>query len=163
MTLGAQDFPWTAAVGAVNPRRGCTLRFANPLAVACHAVAGVPYASQTLWPLPATRPPPASRVQPLFFSNLHGFADSPVATLRHPLRGFARGLPLLPPTGSRTHPWLNSVTHFVGSRDSSGRYPRSRTRGNSPSSFGDGFDSGPGQVATTPSQHSPGGLHNANN
>ena len=48
-------------------------------------------------------------------SPLHGFADSPVALFRHPLRGFARGLPPFP-TGSRTHPWLYSATHFVGSR-----------------------------------------------
>ena len=44
---------------------------------------------------------------------LHGFADSPVALFRHPLRGFVSRVAGLP-TGSRTHPWLYSVTPFGG-------------------------------------------------
>jgi hypothetical protein len=46
-----------------------------------------------------------------------------VATFRHPLRGFTRALRCSAhgrstgslPTGSRTHPWLDSVTRFAGS------------------------------------------------
>ena len=60
----------------------------------------------------------------------HGFADSPVALFRHPLRGFAHLAPFptgsQSSTGSQTHPWLYSVTHFVGSRISR-RFPRVRS------------------------------------
>src|SRR5687768_12445888 len=64
---------------------------------------------------------------------IHGFADSPVALFRHPLRGLGsspegwypsprvgilrRGLvsfASVTTTGSRTHPWLCSVTPFGG-------------------------------------------------
>ena len=45
----------------------------------------------------------------------HGFADSPVATRRHPLRGFYR-MPYIT-TGSQTHPWLHAATRFAGSTE----------------------------------------------
>ena len=65
----------------------------------------------------------------------HGFADSPVATCRHPLRGFASRSLATCTTGSRTHPWLHAVTRFAGSRRDSRRLPRVRglTRGYTPS------------------------------
>src|SRR6185503_16694569 len=85
-------------------------------------------------------PPPASRVRAMDCTLFHGFADSPVATCRHPLRGFARWIATVPrvrgltrgympppasrvramdchcSTGSRTHPWLHAATRFAGSR-----------------------------------------------
>src|SRR6185503_15069978 len=61
-------------------------------------------------------PPPASRVRAMDCTLFHGFADSPVATCRHPLRGFVRWIALCS-TGSRTHPWLHADTRFAGSRD----------------------------------------------
>src|SRR6185503_996493 len=57
-------------------------------------------------------------------TTTHGFADSPVATCRHPLRGFGARRGLLLPTGSRT------TTHGFADY-----YPRVRglTRGYMPS------------------------------
>jgi hypothetical protein len=59
-------------------------------------------------------PPPPSGVGVCLVAPVHGFADSPVALFRHPLRGFGRFV-MRVSTGSRTHPWLYSVTPFGGS------------------------------------------------
>jgi hypothetical protein len=66
--------------------------------------------------------------------SFHGFADSPVALCRHPLRGFIVRFGGAP-TGSRTHLRLHTVTHFVGSSSGSAVPPRVRglTRGFMPS------------------------------
>jgi len=58
-------------------------------------------------------PPPPSGVCLDAASANHGFADSPVALFRHPLRGFV-WTPRRLTTGSRTHPWLYPVTPFGG-------------------------------------------------
>ena len=58
-------------------------------------------------------PSPASRVGGIDSRPVHGFADSPVAACRHPLRGFVGSIHGRS-TGSRTHPWLHAVTRFAG-------------------------------------------------
>jgi hypothetical protein len=77
---------------------------------------------------------PPSWVRTIRCAVDHGFADSPVALFRHPLRGFGRFVARRT-TGSRTHPWLYSVTPFGGSDDSLRGGPRVRglTRGFIPS------------------------------
>src|SRR6185295_2091588 len=80
-------------------------------------------------------PPPASRVRVATTDDNHGFADSPVARCRHPLRGFAstppkaprvRGLTrgYMPPPASRVRVATTDDNHgFADSPVATCRHP----------------------------------------